>query len=262
MLWSLVASRRSFVVMAEWDGSQVILTNHYQFLAESPAPVALPNELEVLREGSEDFFVVTLNGNNRVMKVNIETGAIAWETPVGVAPYGIVAANGKLYVTNWGGGIPEDSDPDVAGVPWGSAKVDPETGTIREGTVSILDEVTGEVLEEVVVGLHPNDIVKSRDERFVYASNANSDEVSVISTETDQVTETISVRLMGDENPFWGSSPNGLAIARNGKRLYVANGIMPWQWWTWEAGQPPKERLPRAGWRDLFPPGPIRVLFA
>ena len=40
-----------------------------------------------------------------------------------------------------------------------------------------------------------------------------------------QVTETISVRLFGDENPFWGSSPNGLAIAENGKRLYVANGM-------------------------------------
>lgn len=225
VLWSMVCQRRSYVVMAEWDGTQAVITNHFQFLPVPPAPIALPNELAIIQEGSDDFLVVTLNGNNQVVKVNIGTGEIIWVSNVGVAPFGIVAANGKLFVTNWGGGIPEDSDPDVAGVPWGRARVDPETGATREGTVSIIDEVTGEVLSELEVGLHPNDIVKSRDERFVYVANANSDEVSVISTETNQVTETVSVRLMGDENPFWGSSPNGLAISRNGKQLYVANGM-------------------------------------
>ena len=225
VLWSLVSQRRSYVVMAEWDGMQAVITNHFQFLPENPAPLALPNELAVVREGSEDFFAVTLNGNNKVIKVNIATGEIAWETNVGVAPYGITAANGKFYVTNWGGGIPDEGDPDVAGVPWGNAKVNPENGATREGTVSIIDEATGEVLNELEVGLHPNDIVKSQDERFVYVANANSDNVTVISTETDQVMETISVRLMGDENPFWGSSPNGLAISKNGKQLFVANGM-------------------------------------
>ena len=143
----------------------------------------------------------------------------------GVAPFGIAEAGGKLYVTNGGGGIPDESDPHVAGVPWGSAKVDPLTGAVREGTVSVLDLASGEVLKEIGVGLHPNDIIASRCGSFVYVANANSDEVSVINTGTDEVCETISVRLMGDENPFWGSSPNGLAISRNGKQLYVANGM-------------------------------------
>jgi YVTN family beta-propeller protein len=67
--------------------------------------------------------------------------------------------------------------------------------------------------------------VKSPDESYVYIANANSDHVSVIDTRLDEVTETIPVRLLGDENPFWGSSPNGLAISGNGKTLYVANGM-------------------------------------
>jgi len=226
VLWSLVSQRTiSYVIMAEWDGQQAVITNRFQLMAKPPSPVALPNEIEILSESSGEYLFVVLNGNNQVVKININSGEIMWEANVGVAPYGIAAANGKLYVTNWGGGVPDQSDTDVAGVPWGKAKVSPETGSIREGSVTVLDPATGDVLNEVIVGLHPNDIVKSPDESFIYIANANSDHVSVIDTREDVVTETISVRLLGDENPFWGSSPNGLTISRNGKTLYVANGM-------------------------------------
>jgi YVTN family beta-propeller protein len=226
VLWSLVCQgNRSYVIMAQWDGQNAVITNRFQFMPVAPSPVALPNEIEIIREASGEYLYVSLNGNNQVIKINIDTGEIAWGVNVGVAPYGLVAASGKLYVTNWAGGIPDGSDPDVAGVPWGKAKVDPDNGSTREGTVSVLDPATGEVLNEIVVGLHPNDIVKSPDENYVFVANASSDHVSVIDTREDRVTETIPVRLLGDENPFWGSSPNGLAISGNGKTLYVANGM-------------------------------------
>jgi YVTN family beta-propeller protein len=213
------------VVVAYWDGEQAEIIKQHLFMPVAPSPVALPNEVAFIREGSEDYFIVTLNGNNQVVKIKSETGEISWTSPVGVAPYGVVAAHGKLFVTNWGGGIPDESDTNVAGVPWGKAKVSTVNGSTREGTVSVLDPATGKLLKEIEVGLHPNDIVKSPDENFVYVANANSDDVSVIDTREGKVSETISVRLMGDENPFWGSSPNGLAISGNGKTLYVANGM-------------------------------------
>jgi YVTN family beta-propeller protein len=226
VLWSLVSQRSySFVIMAQWDGQEANIRKRYQFLPAAPSPLALPNEIEIIRESKVDYLYVTLNGNNQVVKMDVDNGKIIWEANVGVAPYGVVAANGKLYVTNWGGGIPDETDPDVAGVAWGKAKVDPETGSIREGSVTVLDPATGNVLNEIIVGLHPNDIVKSPDENYVYVSNANSDYVSVIDTRAEKITETISVRLLGDENPFWGSSPNGLAISGKGKTLYVANGM-------------------------------------
>ncbi len=226
VLWSLAVQKtRSYVIMAQWDGQQAVITSRYQFLPVAPSPVALPNEIEIISESSGDYLYVTLNGNNQVVKINMDNGQIEWEANVGVAPYGLVAAGGKIYVTNWGGSVPDESDTDVAGVPWGKAKVDPETGSIREGSVTVLDPASGDVLSEIIVGLHPNDIVKSPDEKYVYIANANSDHVSVIDTREDKVTETILVRLLGDENPFWGSSPNGLAISGNGKTLYVANGM-------------------------------------
>jgi YVTN family beta-propeller protein len=226
LMWSMVSQRtKSYVIRATWDGNEAVITDKYQFMPRTPAPVAIPNEIEILKEAGGDFLYVALNGNNQVVKVDIEKGTIIWEANAGVAPYGLVAANGKLFVTNWAGRIPDETDTDVAGVPWGRAKVDPVNGSTREGSVSVLDPATGKVLNELNVGLHPNDIVTSPDEKFIYVANANSDMVSVIDTHSEKVTESISVRLLGDENPFWGSSPNGLAITGNGKTLYVANGM-------------------------------------
>jgi len=143
----------------------------------------------------------------------------------GVAPYGVAKAGGKIYVTNWAGAVPGETDKNVAGVPWGNAKVDPKTGATREGTVSVFNPDDGKLLKEITVGLHPNDMIASPDENYLYVANANSDDISVICTATDAVSETISVRLGDEKNPYWGDSPNGLGISGDGKTLYVANGM-------------------------------------
>lgn len=226
LFWG-AASYTSFssIVRAEWDNEKLSGSEYLAFEAVKPAAVAIPNEIIIRKEESKQYLYIVLNGNNTVVKMDLATKEKIWTTRVGVAPFGIVSANGKIYVTNWAGGIPDSTDQNVAGVPWGKAKVDPMNGATREGTVSVLDPKSGAVLKEIQVGLHPNDLVASSDGKFIYVANANSDDVSSISTLTDVVTETISVRLTGDKNPYWGDSPNGLAISQNDKLLYVANGM-------------------------------------
>ncbi len=216
---------KSFVLQAVWDNKNLTIGEVIPFDAVKPADIAIPNELLVRMESGRLFLYVVLNGNNTVVKTDLVSKEKIWTSAVGVAPFGIINANGKIYVTNWAGSLPSANDPDVAGTPWGSAKIDHHTGATREGTVSVLDPGTGKVLKEIQVGLHPNDVVASPDGKFVFVANANSDEVSTISTTIDQVTETISVRLSPDKNSFWGDSPNGLAISGTGDRLYVANGM-------------------------------------
>src|ERR1019366_6417324 len=80
-------------------------------------------------------------------------------------------------------------------------------------------------ITQVPVGLHPNAIIKSPDDGFVYVANGNSDYVSVINTLTFQVSDSIPVGLSQVNNPYIGSSPNALAINNEGTRLYVANGM-------------------------------------
>ncbi|MGD9555806.1 MAG: bifunctional YncE family protein/alkaline phosphatase family protein [Mangrovibacterium sp.] len=226
IFWSASNSRgRSCVIQANWDREKATIEKTFDLAAGPPAKTALPNEVLVAEENGKSVLYVVLNGNNTVEKRDIESGKTIWSTATGVAPYGLAMANGKLYVTNWAGGFPDENDPDTAGVPWGSAKVEAETGATREGTVSVFDPATGHCRQEITVGLHPNDILASPDQQFVYVANANSDAISVIDTQTDRVSETISVRLAPDKNDYFGDSPNGLGISGDGQTLYVANGM-------------------------------------
>jgi YVTN family beta-propeller protein len=225
LFWGAVGKTNSFVGQASWDNKNLKVNDFIPFKAVKPAETSIPNELLIVKEDGKQFLYVVLNGNNTVVKMDLATKQVVWTTQVGVAPFGITSANGRIYVTNWAGGIPDSSDKNVAGVPWGSAKVDPVNGATREGSVSVLDPKSGVVIKEIQVGLHPNDIIASYDGKYVYVANANSDDVNSISTTTDVVTETISVRLMQDKNPYWGDSPNGLAISPDDKTLYVANGM-------------------------------------
>jgi len=225
LYWSTLGKTKSLVVQASWNEKKISVLKTFSFETVKPAQTALPNEVLVAEEAGLPVLYVVLNGNNTIEKLDVQSGKTIWSAPAGVAPFGIAAANGKLYITNWAGSVPDKSDADVAGVPWGLAKVDPQTGATREGTVLVLDPLTGKSLKEIKVGLHPNDIVSGKDQKFIFVANANSDMVSVINTGTDEVSEQISVRLSPDKNDYFGDSPNGLAINGDGGMLYVANGM-------------------------------------
>jgi len=227
VLWSCAERRgsRSFVVKASWNGSEAKIVQIFYFPAQEPAAVAIPNELLIREESGKDYLYVVLNGNNQLVKQDLETGERVWTRNTGVAPYGLSCANDKIYVTNWGGRTPLDSDRDVAGVPWGLMRIDPSNAASREGSVSVFDPSDGKLLTEIVVGLHPNEIIASPEGNFVYITNSNSDKVSVINTATDAVSETISLRMNKEYNPFFGDSPNGIGLSGDGAVLFVANGM-------------------------------------
>ncbi|MCY1721423.1 bifunctional YncE family protein/alkaline phosphatase family protein [Prolixibacteraceae bacterium Z1-6] len=226
LIWSAAGNGgKSYVVSANWRKRKLEIDKTFILDAVPPARNSLANELIVSEENGEHFIYVVLNGNNTLKKIDLNTGEIVWKAATGVAPFGINKANGKLYVTNWAGSVPDENDKNVAGVPWGKAKVDPETGATREGSVSVFNPANGTLLNEIIVGLHPNDIIPSPDENYIYVANANSDAISVINTKTDAVVETIPVKLGHEQNPYFGDSPNGLGISSDGKTLYVAVGM-------------------------------------
>ena len=226
--WSAIGKgSRSYVASATWDGTKAVFERMLEFKTEPPSRLALPNEILITKEASKEYLYVILNGNNKVIKQDFLTGDTLWTVDPGVAPYGLTMASGKLYVTNWAGRNPEASDKDVAGIPWGLARVDNGRagGATREGSVTIIDPSTGKIIKDLVVGLHPNDIISDKSGRFVYVTNSNSDNVTVINTSDDRISETISVRLQPEINPFFGDSPNGLCLSPDQKILYVANGM-------------------------------------
>lgn len=227
VFWSVIGvNDRSFVASAKWDGVKAEFAGMFEYKAAPKADMALPNEILITRESSGEYLYVVLNGNNNVIKQELYSGDTIWIADPGVAPYGITMASGKLYVSNWAGRHPETGDTNVAGVPWGLARVDNLAGgSTREGSVTVIDPVSGKLIKEILVGLHPNEITSDKSGKFVYVTNSNSDNISVINTLNDEVCESISVRLQPAINPFFGDSPNGLCLAPDGKTLYVANGM-------------------------------------
>ena len=164
---------------------------------------------------------VTLNRNNTVGIVNLNTNEIEAQIPVGIAPYTVKLCGNKAYVTNWGGRIPSSGD--ATGPSSGSqVVVDPMTGIASSGTVSVIDLLDRKMTAEIEVGLHPAGMALSPDESQLYVANANSDYVSVIDTETDQVVRKLSTKPMS-QLPL-GSAPNALTASSDGEKLFVANG--------------------------------------
>jgi YVTN family beta-propeller protein len=225
LLFSAMRKSKSYVVKLKWDESKATLVKLFSYDAQAPAELALPNGMLVRNESGRNFLYVVLNGNNQLLKQDLETGDTIWIQNTGVAPNGIAMAGNKLYVTNWAGRLPDMNDKNVAGVPWGNARIDSTTAACSEGSLSVFESNSGNLVKEIVVGLHPNSIISSPDETHVFLTNSNSDEVSVINTKIDSISETISLRLQGEFNTYFGDSPNGLAITSDGKTLFVANGM-------------------------------------
>ncbi len=221
---------KSGLVIADFTTGKIGRVDLLAFAPLDPSPLALPNDVAIRREGEELFLYVVLNGNNQLVKVRFADRRTVWSAPTGVAPYGVTLAGNRAFVTNWAGPVPRVdsagvSRSETAGVPWGSAYIDPRTGAMAQGSVSVIELAQGRVEPELRVGLHPNAIIHSRDERLVYVANGNSDYVSVIDAQTRQVTDSIAVGLFGRDNPYIGSTPNALALDSTETTLYVANGL-------------------------------------
>ncbi|MBP9076783.1 MAG: hypothetical protein KBG02_07985 [Haliscomenobacter sp.] len=218
-------SGRSGIMLLRWTADSLGKPEFIPIAAAAPAPISLPNEVEVAFEGGECYWYIALNGNNQLVKMRFRNREIVWTAPTGVAPFGVKLAQGKAYVSNWGGPMPSDPNLETAGVPWGAAYVEPRTGAISQGSVSVIGLQEGRVLKEIQAGLHPNAMVLSPDFQRLYVANGNSDDVTVIDTRTDESVRTIPVGLFNTKTALIGSSPNGLALDKTGTTLYVSNGL-------------------------------------
>jgi YVTN family beta-propeller protein len=215
----------SGVMLARWDGDSIREAGFLAFDALAPAPIALPNDVDVQVEGGEMYLYAVLNGNNQLVKLRFSDRHIVWTAPTGVAPFEVAVIGGKAYVSNWGGPQPSDPRLETAGVPWGEAYVAPATGAISQGSLSVFDTQTGQHRREISVGLHPNALIASPDGQLLYVANGNSDDIAVVDTKADTLRQRIAVGLFNASAGLLGSSPNGLALDEAGQTLFVSNGF-------------------------------------
>lgn len=223
IVWSAAGGANARLMFAEWT-DKLTGIGTMDIERKTPAKNAIPNEIHVAG-GEDPHLYIVLNGNDELMKLRWADKRVVWKTSTGVAPYGVTLASGKLYVTNWAGPKVNDNHVDRAGVPWGAAYTAPATGATARGNISVIDPATGKLIREIETGLHPNVIISSQDNRHIYVSNGNSDDITVIDTRNDKVVETIGVGLFEGQTIGGGSSPNGLSLHPDGQTLYVSNGM-------------------------------------
>src|SRR5262245_49199933 len=182
-----------------------------------PIASSAPSGLSLSPAGDKVY--VALNRSNALGVIDVATHAVS-QVPTGSFPYSTITTpdGGKVYVSNWGGRLPQAGDATDGANP---VVVDPATGIANNGTISVYDTATATIAKTITVGLHPSAMAFSPDGSRLYVANANSDSISVIDTATDSVQATIDVRP--DASAPLGSAPNAIAVSSADGTIYVAN---------------------------------------
>ncbi len=220
------------IYMSNVDGSIKVFTVDPDGTVEPshtiPLPLAgaprraeeIPAGLAITPDGRR--ILVCGNLSNRLLEVDTASAEVLRTFDVGVAPFDVVLAGGKAYVSNWGGRRPKPGDLVGPAGQGTEVKVDPVRHIAGEGSVSVIDLAAGTLLGEILVHLHASALAVSPDGRWVVCANAASDNLSVIDTKTDTVAETIWAKRSPAD--LFGASPNALVFSGDGKTLYAANG--------------------------------------
>ena len=187
--------------------------------AHAPLRAAeIPAGIAVARDGKKLY--VALNLSNRVAELDAATGKILRIWDVGVAPFEVVLAGKKIYVSNWGGRRP-DAD-SLTGPAGRGTRVRADARSIAsEGSVTVIDlDRTNQA--EILTGRRACALALSPNGKFLVVANAGDDTLSVVDTRRDKIVETICAR----QNPgdLFGAQPNALAFDKSGKKLFVCNG--------------------------------------
>lgn len=163
---------------------------------------------------------VALNVANKVVELDAASGKVLRSWKTGDAPYDVVLCKNKLYVSNWGGRIP-DTNSIVGPIGRnGTVRVD-ERSVASEGSVSVIDLTGRHPQSEILTGRHACALALSPNQKYLAVANAADDTISVIETRTENIVQTICVR----QNPgdLFGAQPDALVFDKHGKKLYVCN---------------------------------------
>lgn len=102
------------------------------------------------------------------------------------------ADNKTLYVTLWGG-----------------------------DKIAVVDPVALRIKSTINVGSNPNDMVLTKDGRYLFVAHANDNSVSVIETVAQKVIEVFTSAVVPES--LAGSTTNALALSEDETKLYIAN---------------------------------------
>ncbi|MCA8976445.1 MAG: bifunctional YncE family protein/alkaline phosphatase family protein [Planctomycetes bacterium] len=181
----------------------------------------IPSGLSLSADGSRLY--VCGNLSDQLFELDTGNGEVLRTFAVGVAPFDVVLLGQRAFVSNQGGRRPATGDligPAGRGT---VVRVDPVRDIASEGSVSVLDLATGELVAETITGLHASDLAVDPGSTFVACANAGSDTVTLLDRD-GKVIDVLCARAKPSD--LLQASPNALCFSADGELLFVANGTM------------------------------------
>ncbi len=171
----------------------------------NPAPQDgsnLPHHIAGLATNADGTILYAVNNQTHekngfqgsVSVIDVATDKVLKKIPVDGFPLAVVNAGGKLFVTSE-----------------------------RDGLVTVVDPEAGSVVGKVQTGALPAYLKLSKDGANLYCSNSGSDTVSEIDTQALKVKRTVLLRPAAFRG-LPGSTPLGMDLTPDGKRMFVAMG--------------------------------------
>jgi hypothetical protein len=150
---------------------------------------------------NDSIAAVSLLFTNQVAIVNVNSGQVIQNVPVGVSPEGIKYYNGKIYVANSG---------------FNGAGFDP-------GTVSVIDVLTFTVTDTLSVGVNPQDLDVDSQGRLVVVCTGDystvNGEMDIVNLNNGDVVLSVpfssgitTVRINAQDQCYVGTSGSGLMV--------------------------------------------------
>jgi len=140
---------------------------------------------------------VSSNSTQSVKVVDLTSRTVVKSVEVGVAPWGVAFANGKVYVCN-------------------TAYID--VSVYGQGTVSVIDTTTDKVIKTIEVETNPTEVVVADNGNVLVQCTGNyvdiMGKICVIDSNKDEVVKTVEL----------GATPSSIAIAPI-NIAYITSGV-------------------------------------
>ena len=157
-----------------------------------PWPVKISLTGMALDEEGGKLFITTKE-NNSLYIIELVSKKFR-QLPLGHEAYACILSpdHKQLFVTLWGG-----------------------------DKIALVDTDKGSVVTTIDVGSNPNEMLLTKDGRYLFVAQGNDNHVSVIETASRKVIEVFATALFPES--LAGSTPNALALSEDEKKLYIAN---------------------------------------
>ncbi|MFN2398278.1 MAG: YncE family protein, partial [Gemmatimonadaceae bacterium] len=178
-----------------WSDARATLVDSLVLARKEPrkSGTRYPAGVAVSRDGRRLYVAENLADSLAV--VDLETGRVTARFPTERYPYGVVVApDGMVYVSAWGGSTVSMFSPSA------------------DGSIASAGRLA--------VGRHPSAMVLNQDGTRLYVASGSTDRVAVVDTKTRRM--LLHLLDPPPAGPGEGSTPNALALSADGTRLFVA----------------------------------------